>query len=323
MGHHENLRGRFAPTPSGRMHLGNLFAALLAWLDIRSLGGEMLLRMEDLDQDRCRLEYAHILAEDLSWLGLNWDFGWKPGNAEFLQSKRTEQYEKALMVLQDQELIYPCYCNRKERLAANAPHASDGTVLYSGHCRAIGENERHKLESSGRRAALRVRVPHVKVSVMDGNYGCYAEWLDESCGDFILRRSDGVHAYQLAVVVDDAEMGVSRVVRGRDLLSSTPRQIWLFEKLGYSPPLYSHTPLLTDSIGRRLSKREQDLDMEALRKYTTPERVVGFLAYRAGIIDRMEAVSARDLVSEFSWGKVSNEDKTVGESIPLELLQKP
>jgi glutamyl-tRNA synthetase len=305
------------------MHLGNLFAALLAWLDIRSLGGELLLRIEDLDEERCHPEYAQKVAEDLNWLGLTWDLGWKPGDQEFLQSRRKTYYEKALMTLQGQGLIYPCYCNRKERLSANAPHASDGSVLYLGQCRHLGESERVQLERSGRKAALRVKVPHVKVSVVDANYGAVTEWLDESCGDFILRRSDGVYAYQLAVVVDDAEMGINRVVRGRDLLPSTPRQVWLFQKLGYKPPAYYHTPLLTDSMGRRLSKRERDLDMESLRRHTTPEWLVGYLAYTAGLMDRLEAVSAHDLISVFSWERVFKEDRMIGESLPKKLMRYP
>lgn len=321
MGNETSLRGRFAPTPSGRMHLGNLFAALLAWLDIRSMGGEVILRMEDLDEERCRPEYAQSLADDLLWLGLNWDDGWKPGDRRFLQSRRTAQYEHAVNVLQEQGLLYSCYCNRRERLTANAPHASDGAVIYSGRCRHLEEKERAELEGSGRRAALRIQVPHEQISVVDGNYGTYTEWLDESCGDFILRRSDGVYAYQLAVVVDDAEMGINRVVRGRDLLSSTPRQIWLFEKLGYKPPEYCHTPLLTDSIGRRLSKRERDLDMESLRRQTTPETLLGFLAHTAGLIDHPEAVSATELISEFSWERVSKQDKIVGECLPWESIR--
>lgn len=319
---HANLRGRFAPTPSGRMHLGNLFVALLAWLDIRSLGGELILRIEDLDEERCRPEYSLKLEEDLKWLGLNWDCGWSPGDEAYLQSRRKDHYEKALAVLKGQGLLYPCYCNRRERLAVNAPHASDGSVLYTGRCRNLTELEQKELECLGRRAALRIKVPHEQVSIIDGNYGLISEWLDESCGDFILRRSDGVYAYQLAVVVDDAEMGVNRVVRGRDLLSSAPRQAWLFEKLGYMPPHYFHTPLLTDSIGRRLSKRERDLDMESLRSHTNPEKLIGFLAYTAGLIEKPEAVSARELIPEFSWEKISREDKIVGESLPQELIGK-
>ena len=310
---HKKILGRFAPTPSGRMHLGNLFAALLAWLDVRSLGGEMLLRMEDLDEDRCKPQYTQQLGEDLLWLGLTWDTGWQPGDSEYLQSRRGAYYEEAFEKIKKQGLLYPCYCNRKERLVVSAPHASDGTVRYSGRCRSLGEEERLSYEAAGRKAAWRIRVPHRKVSFEDGNFGPYTEWLDEDSGDFILRRSDGVYAYQLAVVVDDGLMGVTRVVRGCDLLSSTPRQLWLMEQLGFKPPVYCHTPLLTDHQGRRLSKRERDLDMEALREASTPERIIGYLAFKAGLMDRPEAVQASELIPHFSWEKVGRADRVIGE----------
>lgn len=321
MGTGNIVRGRFAPTPSGRMHLGNLFAALLCWLDVRSQGGEMLLRMEDLDQARCHPEYARALADDLRWLGLDWDMGWQENKSEFLQSKRTVEYERAAEVLKKHGLMYSCYCSRKERLAASAPHASDGMLVYNGRCRNLSEQERSAFVQQGRRAALRIQVPHEQISFVDGNYGRYAEWLDEDCGDFIIRRSDGVFAYQLAVVVDDGEMGVNRVVRGRDLLSSTPRQIWLFRTLGYAIPEYCHTPLLTDSIGRRLSKREQDLSMEYLRQHTTPEKLLGYLAYQAGLLEQAEAISTTELIPLFSWKKVGREDRIVREEQPEECRQ--
>ena len=310
------IRGRFAPTPSGRMHLGNLFAALLTWLDIRAQGGELLLRMEDLDPDRCRPEYAVLLAEDLRWLGLSWDLGWQPGDTRYQQSARSGCYEAVFEKLREQGLLYPCYCNRRERMAANAPHASDGSTLYSGRCRSLTEAARRELEAAGRRPAWRIRVPHEKISFTDGNFGPYSEWLDEGCGDFILRRSDGVYAYQLAVVADDGLMGVSRVVRGRDLLESTPRQIWLMKRLGFDPPDYCHAPLLLGEPGRRLSKRERDLDMGVLKSRMTPEKLVGYLSYLGGLIDRPEAVRASDLVENFSWARVSTGDRLVGGHLP-------
>ncbi len=310
------VRGRFAPTPSGRMHLGNLFAALLCWLDIRARGGELLLRMEDLDPDRCRPEYAALLAEDLRWLGLSWDLGWQPGDAGYRQSLRGDYYEAALARLRERGVLYPCYCNRRERLAANAPHASDGSTRYSGRCRHLSQAARRELEAAGRRPAWRIRVPHEEISFTDGSFGPCSEWLDEDCGDFILRRSDGVYAYQLAVAVDDGLMGVTRVVRGHDLLDSTPRQIWLMRLLGFEPPEYCHAPLLLGEPGRRLSKRERDLDMGALRQQTTPEKLVGYLAYLGGLIDRPEAVCAHELVEHFSWALVGTEDRIAGDRLP-------
>ena len=305
------LRGRFAPSPSGRMHLGNLFAALLAWLDVRSLGGEMLLRMEDLDPDRCRAAYLDQLADDLTWLGLDWDLGWRRGETEYCQSHRTSYYEDAFRKLAEKRLVYPCYCSRKELLAASAPHASDGARVYDGHCRSLTPEQRADLENQGRRPAWRVRVPEKEIPFMDGNFGPQSQRLDRDCGDFILRRSDGVYAYQLAVAEDDGRMGVTRVVRGWDLLSSTPRQIWLLEELGYEPPEYCHLPLLVAPDGRRLSKRDKDLDMGVLRARYTPEELVGKLAHIAGLMDRPEPVKPYDLIPEFSWEKVGAKDRTV------------
>ena len=305
------VRGRFAPSPSGRMHLGNLFAALLAWLDVRSLGGEMVLRMEDLDPDRCKAAYLDQLADDLTWLGLDWDLGWRKGETDYCQSHRTAFYEAAFQTLADRDLVYPCYCSRKELLAASAPHASDGARVYDGHCRNLTAPQRRELEARGRRPAWRIKVPARTVTFTDGNFGPQAQKLDTDCGDFILRRSDGVYAYQLAVAADDGAMGITRVVRGWDLLSSTARQIWLLEELGYPVPSYCHLPLLTAPDGRRLSKRDRDLDLGALRQRYTPEKLVGLLAHIAGLIPRPEPVGPYDLIGAFSWAKVGTEDRVV------------
>lgn len=307
------VRGRFAPSPSGRMHLGNLFAALLAWLDVRSLGGEMLLRMEDLDPDRCRPAYAARLADDLDWLGLDWDLGWTAHSTEFCQSCRTARYEAAFHRLEGE--VYPCYCSRKELLSAGAPHASDGLRIYDGRCRNLSTGERKALEAAGRRPAWRIRVPAETVTFVDETYGRVEERLDRDCGDFILRRSDGVFAYQLAVSVDDGAMGITRVVRGRDLLSSTPRQIWLLKRLGYPVPAYRHVPLLLGPDGRRLSKRDGDLDMGALRARFSAQALVGRLAQLAGLLNRAEPLSPRDLLPLFSWEKVGRQDRSPGEGL--------
>ncbi len=306
------IRGRFAPSPSGRMHLGNLFAALLAWLDIRSLGGEMLLRMEDLDPQRCHQAYIEQLAEDLLWLGLDWDLGWKPGQAEFCQSQRGAYYQRAFDKLAAEGLVYPCYCSRKELLAASAPHAADGARVYDGHCRNLTEQERETLAAKRRRPAWRVQVPVKEISFTDSCFGVQSQRLDRDCGDFILRRSDGVFAYQLAVAEDDGRMGITRVVRGWDLLSSTPRQIWLLEQLGYQPPSYCHIPLLLSRDGRRLAKRDGDPDMGVLRARTTPEALTGYLAWLAHLLPKPEPLRPRDLIAGFSWEKVGREDRFVG-----------
>ncbi len=303
------VRGRFAPTPSGRMHLGNLLAALLAWLDARSAGGELVLRIEDLDTQRTSPELAAQLMDDLRWLGLDWDEGGL--TPEYMQSRRTARYEEAFRVLEERGLVYPCYCTRSERMAATAPHRDDGAVVYSGKCFSLTERERAALERQGRRPAWRVRCPCQVVVLEDGNCGPYAENLARDCGDFIVRRSDGVFAYQLAVVVDDALMGVNHVVRGRDLLCSAPRQAWLHEVLGYRPPRFFHTPLLLAPDGRRLAKRDRDLDMGALRARYGPEELTGLLAFYAGLTDRPEKVTAQELVPQFSWAKVPKNDVVV------------
>ena len=287
--------GRFAPSPSGRMHLGNVFSAMLAWLSIRSCGGRLVLRIEDLDPDRCRPEYADTLKRDLEWLGLTWDTEQTP------QSRRSEAYREMFSRLEERGLIYPCYCSRTELHAASAPHASDGTVLYAGTCRNLTPSER---AARTKAPCWRVRVPDEDVSFTDGVQGEYTQNLARGCGDFILRRADGVYAYQLAVVTDDAEAGVTQVVRGSDLLSSTPRQIWLQRQLGFPEPDYYHVPLLIAPDGRRLSKRERDLDMGALRERYTPEALLGRLAYLAGICETPEPASAWALSRVFSWETV-------------------
>ena len=192
------LTGRIAPSPSGRMHLGNVFSALLAWLSVRSRNGRMLLRIEDLDPDRCRLEYIETLKRDLDWLGLDWDAEQTP------QSKRADAYHAEFERLRAFGLVYPCYCSRAELHAASAPHASDGNVIYAGTCRTLTDAER---AAKTRKPAWRVIVPNTVITVQDGLQGEYTENLVQDCGDFIIRRSDGVYAYQLAVVTDDAAGG--------------------------------------------------------------------------------------------------------------------
>ena len=303
------VRGRFAPSPSGRMHLGNLMAALLAWLDVRSQGGTMVLRIEDLDPDRCTAEKAAVLMDDLRWLGLDWDEGGL--TPEYMQSCRSDIYAAAFERLTEQGLTYPCYCSRAERLAVSAPHRSDGTVVYSGKCSGLSEEERSAFEAAGRKPAWRVRVPDEMWRILDTNMGYYEENLRRDCGDFIIRRSDGVWAYQLAVVVDDALMGINRVVRGSDLLSSSPRQAWLHTALGYEPPAFSHIPLLTDASGRRLSKRDADLDLSVLREKYDPRELTGRLAFSAGLIEEYCPLWPEDLIRSFSWDKVSKKEIVV------------
>lgn len=303
----QQVVGRFAPSPSGRMHLGNAFSCLLAWLSARSAGGRMVLRLEDLDPDRCKAAYCRQVEEDLRWMGLDWDEGGMDGPPEYRQSNSGEFYARALRTLGEKGLLYPCFCSRGELHAASAPHRSDGTPLYSGKCRGLTQEQRLE-KAKVKRPAIRVRVPDEWIPFEDGHLGAYRENLRRDCGDFILRRSDGGYAYQLAVVVDDARMGVNQVVRGSDLLDSTPRQIWLQQQLGLPQPAYYHLPLLLAPDGRRLSKREQDLDFGALRAALKPEELVGLLACLAGLIPRVEPVRARELIRDFSWDRVPRED---------------
>ena len=294
--------GRFAPTPSGRMHLGNVFSALLAWLSVRSRGGFLVLRMEDLDTQRTSAEFAETLRRDLAWLGLDYDLE-TPA-----QSTRKATYDRAFDLLEQQGLLYPCYCTRSQLHSVNAPHLSDGTYVYPGTCRCLTEAERARFD---RPPAWRVRVDDREWVVQDRVQGEYRCVLSRDCGDMVIRRADGVYVYQLAVTVDDGEAGVTEVVRGMDLLSSAPRQMYLQELLGLPHPEYAHVPMLLAADGRRLSKRDKDLDLGELQKRMTPRQLIGWLAHAAGMIDRAEAISPRELAKEFSWEKIHGTRITV------------
>lgn len=309
MEHTEILKGRFAPSPSGRIHLGNILCCLLAWLSVRQRGGRVVLRVEDLDTARCPRRYSAQMEEDLRWLGLIWNEGPGAGGPDgpYYQSERTALYETALSRLADMGLVYSCFCTRAELHAASAPHREDGQVVYAGTCRhltAVEAAERAKI----RPPALRLRVPEEELSFDDGHMGRCGENLARDCGDFLLRRSDGMFAYQLAVVVDDAAMGITEVVRGADLLASTPRQLLLYRLLGLSAPSFIHFPLLLAPDGRRLSKRDADAGLDSLRNRSTAAEVLGKLAYLAGFNPSAEPRTAEALLADFSWDKVPRED---------------
>ena len=300
--------GRFAPTPSGKMHLGNVLCCLVAWLSARSQGGKVLLRVEDLDPERSGADYERQIEEDLRWLGLDWDEGGlEAAGGRYCQSGRSGVYEQYFDILSEKGLIYPCFCSRAELHAADAPHLSDGRYFYPGTCRNLTPEEAAE-KAKKRKPAWRVKVPDETVRFTDLHYGPYAENLAAECGDFVIRRADGVFAYQLATAVDDGLMGVTEVVRGRDLIGSTARQLWLQRTLGLPSPVYGHIPLLTDWDGRRLSKRDGDLDLAKLREKWQPEEIIGMLAEAAGILPAYRPVSARELVPLFSWGKVKKRD---------------
>lgn len=295
-------RGRYAPSPSGRLHLGNVCSSLLAWLDARHTGCELIFRLEDLDPERSYMDYAQLMAEDLRWLGLDWDAGW-PEDEGFAQGERGEYYAAAFAELERRGLIYRCWCSRAERLASRAPHPGEE---HPGSCacrflkgEALSEREHWK-----RPPAFKCAAPDRDMVIIDEHFGEYSQNPAREGGDFIVRRSDGVWAYQLAVSVDDMLMGVSRVVRAADLLSSAPKQSWLIETLGGTPPAYAHAPLLTAPDGRKLSKRDGDLNMAELRRLYTPEQLIGRLAYLCGLTDRPEPVRAAELVETFDWAKV-------------------
>ena len=290
------------------MHLGNVLCCLVAWLSARSQGGKVLLRVEDLDPERSGADYERQIEEDLRWLGLDWDEGGlEAAGGRYCQSGRSGVYEQYFDILSEKGLIYPCFCSRAELHAADAPHLSDGRYFYPGTCRNLTPEEAAE-KAKKRKPAWRVKVPDETVRGTDLHYGPYAENLAAECGDFVVRRADGVFAYQLATAVDDGLMGVTEVVRGRDLIGSTARQLWLQRTLGLPSPVYGHIPLLTDWDGRRLSKRDGDLDLARLREKWRPEEIIGMLAEAAGILPAYRPVSARELVPLFSWGKVKKGD---------------
>lgn len=314
------IRGRLAPSPTGYIHLGNAWAFLLAWLAARASSGEVVLRIEDIDPQRSRPEYTAALIEDLTWLGLDWDHG--PDKPEpaggcmgpFEQSRRAQHYAAAMAQLESAGLTYPCFCTRKElRSMAGAPHVDDAGAPYPGTCRSLNQTQRQALLESGRRPCLRLRCPDGPVNFTDTVFGPQAFTLADCGGDFALRRSDGVVAYQLAVAVDDALMGINQVVRGRDILISTPRQIALLKLLGYGAPAYAHVPLLLDDEGERLAKRHQSLALRNLRQMgADPRRVTGLLGALAGCNPGGNAASPAELIPYFSLSRLDGDDIRLG-----------
>lgn len=300
--------GRFAPTPSGRLHLGNLLCAMLAYLSVRSQDGRFLLRIEDLDVPRCPKRLSVQAMEDLKWFGFRWD------EEPLWQSERTAVYESHLEKLQQKELVYPCFCTRAQLHASVAPNLGDTQYVYPRTCAHLTKAEIDALART-RNPATRLRVPDEVLAFEDGLFGHQEENLARDCGDFILRRSDGLFGYQLAVVVDDALSGVDEVVRGRDILSATPRQMYLLRELGYPVPNYIHIPLLMDSEGRRLAKRDRDLDLTALSRRFTANELIGKLAFSAGLLEEEQAVSLEQLIPLFDWAKVKRDDMRLPKSL--------
>lgn len=280
------VTGRFAPSPSGRMHLGNLFAAAMSWLSARSRGGRWILRIEDLDRQRSKLSHALLIEDDLRWLGLDWDEGGVDSTgpcAPYCQSARGDLYARALARLHETGLTYACTCRRADLLAANAPHQSDGSVVYAGTCRPATLPAPYTPPPAGQRAAVRVAVDNTPIEFTDRHYGPQHFNLAEESGDFVVWRADATAAYQLAVTVDDAAMGVTEVVRGHDLLLSGARQIHLCRLLGLEPPVQAHIPLVVNPDGTRLSKRDGAVDAGSLRSRHSADEVRGAIAFMAGL----------------------------------------
>lgn len=285
--------------------MGNLFTALLAWLSVRSRHGRFVLRIEDLDPQRSRPEHSRQIEDDLLWLGLDWDEGGLDNigpHGPYSQSCRGQFYNSALERLTARGLTYPCHCTRAELHATAAPHASDGRAVYAGTCRPALQPPFNV--ACGKDATLRLWVPDEDIVFEDEVFGSQSINPALEFGDMVVRRADGAFAYQLAVVVDDAMMGVTEVVRGADLLPSSAPQLYLYRLLGLPAPAFAHVPLLCNNQGVRLSKRDASLGMDSMRRRFPPERIVGHLAHLAGIIDRDDDISAPELVPLFQWSKV-------------------
>ena len=299
------VRGRYAPSPTGTLHMGNLCTALLAWLFARTQHGQFVLRIEDLDRPRVRPGATQQMLDDLHWLGLDWDEGPDCGGpyASYTQSERLDIYQQYLRQLQDAGLVYSCYCSRAEVAnAASAPQQSvEEGLRYPGTCRHLTEAQRRAYEASGRRPSLRFRVENSRVvAFTDSIMGSMTQNVQQAVGDFIVCRSDGIFAYQFAVVVDDALMHINQVVRGRDLLNSTARQILLYEALGFPVPSFAHVPLIVDEQGKRLSKRTQSMGLDPLRaRGMTPEQVVGELAASCGLVEKGQPISVKEFVEHY------------------------
>jgi glutamyl-tRNA synthetase len=301
-------RGRYAPSPTGALHLGNLRTALLAWLFARGAGGSFVLRVEDLDHPRVRPGATAQMLADLRWLGLDWDEGLDIGGplGPYTQSARQAIYDAALARLREKGLLYPCYCTRAELARiASAPHGDEGP-RYPGTCRELTAREQREREVAGRKPALRFRAPETPISFADQIAGEITESVAATAGDFVVRRSDGIVAYQLAVVVDDALMGITQVARGADLLSSTARQLALYDALEYPRPReYAHIPLVLGASGARMAKRDASTGLAALRESGMKSaEILGILAASCGCWPSGGPATVAELLAAFDPARV-------------------
>lgn len=323
------VRGRYAPSPTGALHVGNARTALAAWLSARRQEGTVVWRIEDLDHPRVVPGMARASWAELHWLGLDWDEGPDEGGlyGPYRQSERLEHYETAILHLVEKGLLFPCTLSRKDLLElASAPHGpADEAAAYPASLRPThlpADWYRDLTRGNGAEASVRFKADSEPVVFRDLVFGEYAERVDRTVGDFVLKRRDGIYAYQLAVIVDDILMDITEVVRGADLLTSTARQIQLFRALGRTPPAYAHVPLVLNSAGEKLSKRDGGLTIDALRREgVSAESLTGYLAYTLGLLDRPVAARPSDLVSVFSWSKVRREDWRLPPDLSAELAR--
>jgi len=295
---HRPIRGRYAPSPSGELHLGNLRTGLLAWLSAKSTGGELLLRIEDLDSGRSRERWIEVQQGELRRIGIDWD------GEPIRQSRRADLYNEAIARLRQEGLIYECFCTRAEiREASSAPHGNHAEGFYPGTCRDLTPDRLAERRAGGRPPALRVRADAAAFEFVDVYRGRVAGRVD----DFVVRRNDGDFAYNLAVTVDDNEQGITEVVRGADLLETTGRQLWLYERLGLkAPDRWAHVPLMLGPDGARLAKRHGSVTLEErLASGQSPAEVVGELAASAGLIREPAATTATELLDGFSFEKLT------------------
>ena len=307
------IRGRLAPSPTGALHLGNARTFLIAWLRVRSRRGTLVMRMEDLDHPKNKPGAAAAALEDLSWLGFDWDEGPDRGgpHAPYTQTARVALYARALETLKERGRVYPCVCSRRDVEAGqSAPHAEDG-LYYPGTCRGRFPNYEaaRRTLPQGRLPAWRFCVPEgEKVCFEDGFHGCYEQEVSALSGDFVVARDPLGAGYMLAVVADDAAMGITEVVRGDDLLPATPRQLLLYRALGQTPPAFLHVPLVVSEEGRRLAKRHGDTRICALREAgVSPEKIVGLLAGWCGWAAWGECLTLRELLPRFDMRTLPHE----------------
>ena len=304
-------RGRYAPSPTGLLHVGSARTALAAWLSVQAQDGLFAMRVEDLDAPRTVPGMADAILDDLRWMGLDWDHGPDIGGPDvpYRQSARSEHYEAALALLHERGRLFPCRVSRKDlQELASAPHGTGGLPPYPPELRPQqlppGWFDAFRGTDTPD-AALRFEVAPGPVTFEDAVCGAVTEHVDAAVGDFVLKRRDGVYAYQLAVVVDDLLMGVSEVVRGQDLLDSTGRQIQLIEALGGVRPTYAHVPLVVNEEGEKLSKRDESLTIRSLRTAgITPHAFVGYLGYSLGLLPEATPCTPADLVPLFDWRRI-------------------